>query len=75
MGDVACTAPAAVLEERLRRRALDPTRISDATPAVGRAQASIAEPLDEVPADRLLALRCDRPPAALVAAVAAGLDA
>ncbi|WP_320668609.1 bifunctional aminoglycoside phosphotransferase/ATP-binding protein [Patulibacter defluvii] len=72
---VACSAPAVVLEERLRRRALEPMRISDATLAVGRRQAATAEPLDEVPADRLLLLRTDRPVAALVEAVAAALDA
>ncbi|MCK9250069.1 MAG: AAA family ATPase, partial [Solirubrobacteraceae bacterium] len=70
---VACTAPRAVLQERLERRLSEPGRVSDAGPEVGLAQ--VVEPLDEVPADRLLPTRTDRPVDRIVAAVTAALDA
>ncbi|EHN10575.1 hypothetical protein PAI11_25730 [Patulibacter medicamentivorans] len=71
---VACIAPEHVLQERLARRLREPDRVSDATPEIGRAQAAAAEPLDEVPADRLVTVRTDRPCDRTVAAIAAILD-
>ena len=66
--------PAAVLAERAARRLADPGRVSDAGPAQASAQAAAFEPLDELPAARVIPLRGDRPAVALADALAAALD-
>ena len=71
---VECTAPAEVVAERAVRRELDPTRVSDATPAIAAHQRSAFEPLDEVAPDAHLLLRTDRPLDDVVAALEDWLD-
>jgi len=66
--------PAAVLAERAARRLVDPGRVSDAGPAQASAQAAAFEPLDELPAARVIPLRGDRPAVAVADALAAALD-
>lgn len=71
---IECLAPAAVLTERAAHRQRDRGRVSDADPhVVARAQRSW-EPLDEVSAGAHVALRTDRPLAAIAGDVLALLD-
>jgi aminoglycoside phosphotransferase family enzyme/predicted kinase len=72
---VECRAPAAVIAERAARREADPKRVSDATPAIAAAQLTEFEPLDEVPPERHLALRTDRPLDDVLDQLEAALDA
>jgi aminoglycoside phosphotransferase family enzyme/predicted kinase len=71
---VECRAPAAELERRVRARARDPLRVSDATAAVLRRQLADRDPLDEIPAGQHMVLRSDQPVEALVAEVEEALD-
>jgi predicted kinase len=71
---VECVTPAAELERRVRARARDPRRVSDATAEVLRRQLGDRDPLDEVPAERHVILRADQPVEALAAAVEEALD-
>ena len=71
---VECIAPAAVIWDRVRARESNPSRVSDATAAIAERERGSWEPLDDVPPDRHLMLRTDRPVAALLADVAAALD-
>jgi uncharacterized protein len=71
---VECTAPAAVVAERARRREFDPERVSDATPAIAARQRSEFEALDEVAPEAHLLLRTDRPVQELVGALEDWLD-
>ncbi|MGE4424822.1 MAG: hypothetical protein AB7G37_00050 [Solirubrobacteraceae bacterium] len=77
--EAASAAKRAVAAEDVELTALltapDVAILHAATPDVGRAQEAVAEPLDEVPADRLLMVRTDRPVTAVALAVAAALDA
>jgi uncharacterized protein len=66
---VECRAPAAVLARRVRARAQQADRISDATLEVLRHQLADGEPFDEVPAHRHVVVRSDQPVERLVAAV------
>ena len=58
---IECTAPRHVLERRGAAREDRPERGSDATWQVIAAQLDARDPLDEIPAARLHALRTDRP--------------
>lgn len=69
-----CLAPADVLAERALQREREPTQASDATLAVVIREREAWEPLDEVPAQRHLALRTDRPVQDLVSDLTAMLD-
>jgi hypothetical protein len=68
---VCCTAPPAVLRERLLRRQAAGTDASDATPEVLAMQQKVAEWPAEDEAAGLVLLDTDRPPAALSQAVEA----
>jgi predicted kinase len=72
---VECRAPGAVLERRIAARAGDLGRTSDATIAVLGDQLRRADPLDDVAAGDHVIVRTDRSVEAVVAAVAAALDA
>jgi uncharacterized protein len=72
---VECRAPAAVLEARAAERARSPERVSDAGPAVVRAHLREAEPFDEIDPGAHVLVRSDRPPAAIVDAIADAIDA
>ena len=71
---IECRAPAAVLERRLRTRAQQPGRTSDATLEILTRQLADLEPLDEVPPDRHVILRSDQPVDRLVTAVEDAID-
>jgi uncharacterized protein len=71
---VECRVPAAVAAARARAREFDPGRMSDATAEVAARLAAAWAALDEVPADRHLVVRADRPPRDVVRDVAAWLD-
>jgi predicted kinase len=64
-----------VVAERAARREADPGRVSDATSAIASAQLAEFEPLDEVPPERHLALRTDRPLDDALDELEAALDA
>jgi uncharacterized protein len=72
---VECTAPATVIGERAAQRERDPTRESDASPAIAALQHVEFEPLDEVRADMHLTVRTDRHVAEVIDAVEDWLDA
>lgn len=72
---VSCEAPTDVLRQRIERRALDPDRVSDATVEVLERQLSDVEPLDDVPAGRVLPLRTDMPVDRILDRLSAMLDA
>lgn len=72
---VECRAPARVVIERAARRLAEGTSVSDAGPELAVRQLREFEPLDEIPADRHLALRTDAPVDELIDDVEAGLDA
>ena len=72
---VECHAPEEVLLARVRARAGDPDRVSDADEAVLRRQLERAEPLAELPPERRLALDTTRPVPELLLALAQMLDA
>ena len=72
---VECRAPAAVIAERAALRESDPLRVSDATAGIAERQLAEFEPLDEVPADRHLLLRSDRPFESVLDELEAALDA
>lgn len=71
---VSCSAPESLLLTRARDRELDPARISDAGPDIVARQAGELDPFDEIPADRVLELRTDRPPGDSVDRIEAWLD-
>ena len=66
---VECRAPDAVLERRVRARARQPDRTSDATPEVLHHQLADLDPFDEVPPERHVIVRSDQPVDRLVAAI------
>lgn len=66
---VECRAPDAVLERRVRARARQPDRTSDATPEVLHHQLADLDPFDEIPPERHLIVRSDQPVDRLVAAI------
>jgi uncharacterized protein len=66
---VECRAPVAALEHRVRARARQPDRTSDATPEVLHHQLADLEPCDEIPPERHLIVRSDQPLDRFVAAV------
>lgn len=71
---VECRVPAAEAVARARAREHYPERESDATAGVAARPVASWTALDEVPADRHLVLRADRPPWELVRDLAAWLD-
>ena len=71
---VECVVPAAELERRVRARARDPHRVSDATTEILRRQLAGRDPLDEVPAHRHVVLRADQSVEALAAQVEEAVD-
>ncbi len=71
---VECIAPEAVLVERARAREHDPERVSDADAEVVRRERWSWEALEEVPSERHVLLRTDRPIDAVAADVIALLD-
>lgn len=82
LGDVAapvafveCRAPRATLLERVRERALEADRVSDADAAVVERQLAEREPLEEVPERWRAELATEGPPADLVAGLEALVDA
>ena len=72
---VECRAPLSVRLERARRRLGDAAAVSDADVDVVRLQADDGGLADDVPADRHLVLRTDRPAAEALDDLAALLDA
>jgi aminoglycoside phosphotransferase family enzyme/predicted kinase len=72
---VECRAPAAVVAERARRREIDATRVSDATPEIAARQLAEFEPLDEVAPGSDLLVRTDREVAEAIDEIEAALDA
>jgi uncharacterized protein len=71
---IECRAPAAVLQQRARKRQEDPSHVSDATPEIAAALRHEFEPLDDVPPERHFTLRTDRPAGDVVADLVALLD-
>ena len=71
---VECRVPAAEAARRARERERDAVRESDATAEIAARLATGWVALDEVPADRHLVVRSDRPPPDVVLDVAAWLD-
>lgn len=71
---VMCSAPESLLLTRARDRERDPARISDAGPDIVARQAGELDPFDEIPADRVLQLRTDRPPSDSADRIEAWLD-
>lgn len=71
---IECRAPASVLAERAGRRTGDPQRVSDADEAVVARHIREWESLEELPADRRIAVATDRPIADVVNAVGENLD-
>jgi uncharacterized protein len=71
---VECRVPTPEALRRARARERDPARESDADAAIAARLAAAWAPLDEVPAERHLILRTDRPPWEAVLDVAAWLD-
>ena len=71
---VECRAPATTLLARIRERALQPDRVSDADAAVLEQQLAEFEPLDEVPERRRAELWTEADPAELVAELEAIVD-
>jgi uncharacterized protein len=71
---VECLAPAAVLARRAVQRERDPSRVSDATLPVVLRERESWEPLDEIPGDRHVILRTDRPLESIMADLIALLD-
>ncbi len=63
-----------MLTDRAARRATDPQRISDADAGTVGRQIEEWEPLDELSAERRIAVVTDGPPAEVVAAAAEILD-
>lgn len=72
---VECRAPTEVLLARARRRQRDPTRVSDANPAIVESQLAAFEPLDELDQRARAAIDTDRPPEELVGALEQIVDA
>jgi aminoglycoside phosphotransferase family enzyme/predicted kinase len=72
---VECVSPVEVLRARVRARAADPDRVSDADEAVLRAQLDELEAPDELPPARRLVLDTTRPVPELLDALATELDA
>jgi uncharacterized protein len=72
---VECRAPARVRLERARRRSGEAGAVSDADAEVVRLQSDDAGLLDELPPDRHVTLRTDRPPAEILDELAALIDA
>lgn len=72
---VRCEAPPDVLRRRIEHRLRRPDRVSDATVDVLERQRAAAEPLDELPADRVLELRTDTDVERVVDRLSALLDA
>ncbi len=72
---VECRAPLPVRLERTRRRLVDAAAVSDADADVVRLQANNGGLVDDVPADRHVVLRTDRPAAEALDDLAALLDA
>jgi len=72
---IECRAPLSVRLERARRRLGDAAAVSDADADVVRLQADDGGLADDVPADRHVVLRTDRPPAEALDDLAALLDA
>jgi aminoglycoside phosphotransferase family enzyme/predicted kinase len=72
---VECRAPAVIVRERARRRAADPTRVSDAGPEEAERQLASFAPLDEITPETHAPMRTDRPESRLVRELAALLDA
>jgi uncharacterized protein len=66
---VECRAPDVVLERRVRARARQPDRTSDATPEILRRQLAELDVFDEVPPERHLIVRSDQPVDRLAAAI------
>jgi hypothetical protein len=71
---VRCQVPLATALGRARRRMQDEAPLSDATPRIVREQYESFEELDELPADSVLTVQGDRPPAEQVAEVAGAVD-
>jgi predicted kinase len=71
---VECRVPAAEAAARAHARERETMRESDATAEVAARLAATWVALDEVPADRHLVVRADRPPWEVVRDVAAWLD-
>jgi aminoglycoside phosphotransferase family enzyme/predicted kinase len=71
---VECRAAPEVLAARSRRRLRDPERESDAGPALALVQFATFEPLDEIPAERHIVLRTERPVWQLVDEIEGILD-
>lgn len=61
LGIVRCTVPRETALARSRARALDPQRVSDATPRVAAMRFDAFEPLSELPAELVLELDCEQP--------------
>jgi uncharacterized protein len=72
---VECRAPAELIASRARAREDDPANVSDASAELTARQVAEFEPLDEVPADRHLTLRTDRPVETMLDEFEAALDA
>lgn len=72
---IRCEAPPEVLRRRVERRADRSDRESDATVDILERQRSAAEPLDEIPADRVLVLRTDTAVDGILGRLSALLDA
>lgn len=70
-----CEAPVDVLRRRIAHRLGRPDRVSDATVDVLERQRSVVEPLDEVPAERVLALRTDTDVERVIGRLTAHVDA
>jgi aminoglycoside phosphotransferase family enzyme/predicted kinase len=71
---VECIAPIDVLRHRAAERGRDAGRVSDASVDVVLREARTAEPLDEVPPDRHLPVRSDRPVGLILTDLADLLD-
>ncbi len=71
---VECRVPAAEAARRARARETERARESDATAEIAERLSARWVPLDEVPADRHLLLRTDRPVPEVIVDVAAWLD-
>ena len=71
---VECRAPAEVLAARVRARASDPDRISDADLAVVERQLAESDPLEEIPARQRIQVRTDAPVQDLLGEVEASVD-
>ncbi len=72
---VECRAPAAVADERARRRTRDSGQASDATAEIAARLRAEFEQLDEVDADRHIIVRSDREVGHIIDELEAALDA